>query len=79
MRLNNYVVIVSNIGHVYDKWNSTHDDAKVVYEAIVYQSQQGFGRAAGEDVTLLMNGEIYCEHVGYNNMQDEDECNAVTH
>lgn len=57
-----YQVIVSNVGTVYE--GDSKADAKAVYADYVNQSRQAIGRAAGEDVTAMLNGEPYREYVG---------------
>lgn len=58
-----YEVIVGNIGSVYHGSSSEH--AWEVYRTYVELSQQGSGRAAGEDVTLWNNDEIEASHTGH--------------
>lgn len=57
-----YQVIVGNIGTVYDGKNMI--DANRTYGEYKRQSQSGYGRAGGEDVTLMDNNEIKYEHLG---------------
>jgi len=53
--MNKYQVIVGNIGTVYDgNWAIM---AKKVYKEYYEQSKDGYGRAAGESVTLWVYGE----------------------
>jgi hypothetical protein len=56
----NYEVIVGSIGSVYEG----HDAKKAhrVFEEYAEQSRTGYGRAAGEDVTVFCNDEIEAEH-----------------
>ena len=57
-----YQVIVGNIGTVHDSNNPV--DANKVYGDYKRQSEDGYGRASGESVTLLVDGEIRFEHLG---------------
>jgi hypothetical protein len=54
-----YEVIVGNIGYVYKG-----DDQKIaeeMFDAYCTLSRHSKGRAAGEDVTLMCNGETQAE------------------
>ena len=55
-------VIVGNIGCVYRGFDE--DKAAQVYAEYVEQSKSGYGRAAGETVTLLIEDDIIKEHFG---------------
>jgi hypothetical protein len=57
-----FEVVVGNIGTVY----SGRDEAEAQkhYDEYVDQSKTGYGRAAGESVTMFRNGEIFKEHIG---------------
>lgn len=57
-----YEIIVGNIGLVCK--TSIYEDAYNCYLDYKYQSSDGRGRAYGEDVTLLHNGEIIQEYIG---------------
>lgn len=57
-----FEVIVGNIGNVYS--GSNYMQACSHYTAYVNQSKGDYGRAAGEDVTMLHNGEIKKEFIG---------------
>lgn len=57
-----FQVVVGNIGHVYD--GSNYMQAACCYAAYVKQSKAGYGRAAGEPVTLFHKGEIRSEYFG---------------
>jgi hypothetical protein len=61
-RKHRYEVIVGNIGTVV----STHDleDARSTFNVYVEQSKSGRGRAAGEPVTLMKDGEMMKEFEG---------------
>lgn len=61
-------VIVSNIGKVYS--GNDPRKAKETYDYYIELSQDPRGRAGGEDVVLMHNGEIYDEYFG---SDDEDE------
>jgi len=54
-------VIVGNIGRTY--LGDSHHEAREDYDEYVKQSRSRQGRAGGEDVTLLANGEIVEEHL----------------
>jgi len=65
---NRYEVIVGNVGTIFDetggarvKWN-----AKKAYLHYVEASLAGTGRAGGEGVVLMEDGEIIAEHFGEN-------------
>ena len=60
--MNSYQVIVSNVGTVYDGANKV--EANKAYAAYKADSVNAIGRAAGEDVTLMMDGEPYQEFIG---------------
>ncbi len=51
--------IVGNIGTVYS--GTDEDEAQRKHDIYVEQSQGGYGRAAGETVTIMRDGEIYLE------------------
>lgn len=55
-----FSVIVGNIGTVYD--GNSQTEAQRVYAAYVADSINGIGRAANEEVTLWVDGEIIAEH-----------------
>ena len=55
-----YEVIVGNIGRVHE--GSDSYKAASIYNRYVDLSKEGYGRAAGETVTLLRDGEIVQEH-----------------
>lgn len=57
-----YQVTVGNVGTVLDTDNWT--DALHTYSNYRGQSQSGVGRAAGEPVTLMRDGEPYFEYGG---------------
>ena len=56
-----YTIIVGNIGKVYD--NTSAREAINAYTEYRIQSDKGYGRAAGETVSLLRNGELVAEHI----------------
>ena len=68
-----YDVVVGNIGTVYT--GGCHRFADEHYSEYVTQSKTGYGRAGGEDVTILKNGEIVREYIGTINqcLADSDE------
>jgi hypothetical protein len=55
-------VVVGNIGTTYSGPNEKQ--ARNTYREYVLQSERGVGRASGEDVTLMRDGEIAQEHYG---------------
>jgi len=57
-----YEVIVGNIGTVYR--GNNHKKAVAIYREYAEQSRIGYGRAAGETVTLFSGGEPLLEHEG---------------
>jgi len=57
-----YEVLVGNIGTVLRTNNLTH--AESVFQEYVKMSLGGYGRAAGESVTILRKGEPYKEYQG---------------
>lgn len=61
--MDKYQVIVGNIGTVYSGGNYRQASRK--FTTYVEQSKERYGRAAGENVTFLCDGEIEREHVGY--------------
>jgi hypothetical protein len=62
MVINEYQVIVGNIGTVYNGTNLA--TAKKVYREYWNQSDAQYGRASNEDVTLMRNGEPIRTHYG---------------
>jgi hypothetical protein len=66
-----YEVIVGNIGSVIA--TGRLEDARKRYQIYVEQSQSGRGRAGGENVTLLGDGEIVEEFIGTLNEEGEVE------
>ena len=57
-----YEVVVGNIGTVYS--GGIHAVADEKFSEYVRQSKTGNGRAGGEDVTILKNGDIFAEFIG---------------
>ena len=57
-----YQVIVGNVGTVYD--GTSNSDAIMTWIAYCDMSREGRGRAAGETVTILKDGEIANEYTG---------------
>jgi len=55
-----YQVIVGNIGTVFD--GDDLKNAKSTFKVYVEQSKSEFGRASGEDVCMMSDGEIVKEH-----------------
>lgn len=60
--MNKYQVIVGNIGTIYD--GNFYGDAMAIYAHYVEASKYDMGRAAGENVTLMNEGEISVEYIG---------------
>jgi hypothetical protein len=57
-----YEVISGNIGRVYA--GNRLKLAREAYAEYARQSEDGYGRAAGEDVLLLKDGEPLCAYFG---------------
>jgi hypothetical protein len=57
-----YEVVVGNVGNVYKGYD--RDEALAAYDEYVDHSLNGYGRAAGETVTLFKDSEIEKEHEG---------------
>lgn len=67
-----YDVYVGNIGCVSSGIRDlTRTAANKLYSEYVQQSKTGYGRAAGESVTLTCEGEPVKEYVGKNDRQQE--------
>lgn len=60
--LHEYTVIVGNIGTAYN--GTSRKVAENTFDEYVLQSERNIGRAAGESVTLMMDGEVIREHLG---------------
>lgn len=56
----NYQVIVSNVGTVHN--GASFKQARKEYCSWVISAKQNFGRASGESVTLIKDGETIREH-----------------
>lgn len=63
----NYEVIVGNIGKVYEGTNAK--ESLEIWQEYANQSANNYGRAAGEDVTLMRDGEPLSEYFGTINNQ----------
>lgn len=70
-----YQVIVGNIGTVYD--GPSRREAHKTYDEYRRQSKRGYGRAAGEDVTLFLDNEIIVQHTGTQNEESLGEAEAA--
>lgn len=57
-----YQIIVNNIGTVYD--GDDYDEASEVYESYIDMSQHGGGRAFGEDVMFMEDGDVIDSYDG---------------
>ena len=60
-----YEVVVGNIGRVYN--GDVEARALIIYDTYVSQSRRRQGRAAGESVVIIADGDIIKEHVGEDN------------
>ena len=69
--LKHYEVIVGNIGRVYhdNNWSNPNVDMEAleVFKEYAVMSKIKAGRASGESVWLLVNGELVDEILGENN------------
>lgn len=80
-KMGSYEVIVGNIGTVYSGNSKT--EAERHYREYVSQSKTGRGRAGGESVALMCEGEILKEHLGnlgdsaYQNPRGPRELNTI--
>jgi hypothetical protein len=64
-----YEVIVGNVGSVH--FDKSRADALKRYQSFVEASKEHMGaRCYGEDVTLLVDGEIEQEHLGRLRLED---------
>ena len=63
--------IIVNVGNIGNIGCSTLDEAKTTFNDYVKQSVAGTGRASGESVFLMIDGEIYQEFIGTND-KDSD-------
>ncbi len=63
-------VVVSNIGTVYA--GQSFSEAKHMYKLYKHVSKHGTGRASGEDVTMLVNGTVEREYLGYLATRSDD-------
>ncbi len=62
LRISMYQVIVGNIGTVYE--GDDEFEAYATFQMYRIDSKYSRGRAAGESVTLLADGEVVKEYVG---------------
>lgn len=60
----NYEVIVSNIGTVYSGDDKAVADAKFNSYVVASRKPTEYGRATGETVSLMVDGELLCEACG---------------
>lgn len=60
--MKNYTVNVGNIGQVYS--GNSRAEAFKHFAEYVSQSKTNYGRAAGEDVVIMLNGQPLREHIG---------------
>jgi hypothetical protein len=64
-----YVVNVGNIGNIPE---GTYSEALKTFNEYVKQSKAKYGRASGEDVILMKDGEPVKEYFGTNHEEDID-------
>ena len=70
-----YEVICGNIGTVHT--GAAIRAAEIHFDEYVAQSKSEYGRAAGESVTLMRDGEIHREYIGtLERSEDEDDTPA---
>jgi hypothetical protein len=62
-------VVVGNVGTVFD--GTRESAARQEYKDYVILSKSGNGRAGGESVTLMCDGDIVQEHIGPNDQSDD--------
>jgi hypothetical protein len=67
-----YEVICGNIGTVYDGNNPV--EARRIYGIYKEQSETGYGRAGGESVTIMEDGEPTLEHIGEVDQDTPEYC-----
>jgi hypothetical protein len=60
--MSKHTIIVGNIGTVVT--DDTWSEAQAAYTEYCHQSRTNYGKAAGEDVTWLMDGEVYKDFKG---------------
>lgn len=68
--MNNYTVLVGNIGMVLDCQNKA--EAEATYREYVSQSKTGVGRAGGETVSFFKNGELFKEYIGTRDITESE-------
>ena len=68
-----WVVNVGNIGNIEEE---TEEAARATYAEYVEQSKSGYGRAGGESVILMEDGEPVEEHIGDNIEGAQHDINA---
>lgn len=66
-----YEVIVGNIGSVYS--GDDYSEACRIYGEYCHLSSEGYGRADGESVFLLEDGEPAEEFVGFYDRQEQED------
>lgn len=57
-----YEIIVGNIGSVY--YGTNPATAQIVYDEYIAQSQARYGRASGESVHWMVDGDLEQEMIG---------------
>ena len=69
--MSKFKVIVGNIGMATD--TDDRAEAERDFHGYVADSKANYGRASGEDVTLMVDGEPELEYTGWLSMQMEDD------
>lgn len=72
-----YQVIVGNIGTVIE--TTERETAQWTFEEYATMSRNGYGRAAGEPVTMMENGEIILEYTPPMPRDVQEEYNELPH
>jgi len=67
--MKNYEVIAVNIGTVYD--GTDQAKAQEAFDDYIRLSKAGYGRVGGEDVIMLVDGEIDQEYMSYKPTESE--------
>ena len=62
--MHRYEVVVGNVGTVVETEDSTA--AQMVFDEYVQMSENGHGRASGESVVMLEDGDLVAEYIGEN-------------
>ena len=70
-KITEHEVIVGNIGSVY--CGEDEAEAKRTFDSYVTDSKANYGRAAGEDVTMMTAGEPVAEYFGTLGAQESED------